>query len=341
MTFISIIRILLFPISFGYGILMSVRNLFFDWGIFKVTSFDLPIICVGNLSVGGTGKTPQIEYLIRLLQDQYPLAVLSRGYKRKTKGFVLANENTSVEILGDESYQYHKKYPKVRVAVHEHRVEGVKEIIKEVPNTNLILLDDAYQHRKIKAGYQILLTTHSDLFYKDFMLPTGNLRELWWGKKRANVIVVTKCPKDLSQEAQQQIIRSIHPSKNQQVYFSTIGYSTVLKGKQEVQLQALKPEKIVLVTGIAKPEPLLNFLTSHGMEYEHLKFPDHHAFTNEELKMIQHKSLGAKIVTTEKDYVRLEAHIENMFYLPISMLFLNQNKEFDDGILSFVKAQKI
>lgn len=337
MNFIKILRVFLFPFSVLYGIIVSIRNLFFDWGILKSTSFKLPIITVGNLSVGGTGKTPQIEYLIRLLQHQYQIAVLSRGYKRKSEGFVLADEKTTVEELGDEPFQFYQKFSKVEVAVNGNRVEGVQQILKLKSNTDIILLDDAYQHRKIKAGYQILLTAYSDLFYKDFMMPTGNLRELWWGKNRANVIIVTKCPVDLSVEEQNEITKKINPLKHQQVFFTTIGYSAVLKGSEEIQLKDLKIQKVILITGIAKPAPLVSYLQDNGIQFEHLKFPDHHHFTAAEIKTIQEKSKTAKIITTEKDYVRLEKEIQELYYLPIETVFLNKQEVFDEEILNFVK----
>ena len=337
MNFITILRILLLPFSILYGIIVSIRNLLYDWRILTSTSFDIPIITVGNLSVGGTGKTPQIEYLVRLLQDDSQVAVLSRGYKRKSEGFVLANENTTVEALGDEPFQYHQKFPKINVAVNGDRVEGVKQLMTLKPKTNLILLDDAYQHRKIKAGYQILLTSYSDLFYKDFMMPTGNLRELWWGKNRADVIVVTKCPSDLSKEDQEKITAKIHPLPSQKVFYSSIAYSPILKGYKEIKLKELQNQKIVLVTGIAKPEPLVAHLKSKGLKFEYLKFPDHHNFTADEIKMIQQKEKKAVILTTEKDYVRLEKDIKKLLYIPIETVFLNNKTTFDKEILAFVK----
>lgn len=336
MNFIYILRILLFPFSVLYGIIVTVRNLLFDYGVLTSTSFKIPIITVGNLSVGGTGKTPQIEYLIRLLQNEYQITVLSRGYKRKSEGFVLANKNTKVEELGDEPFQFHQKFSKINVAVHGNRVEGVQKILTQKPSTNLILLDDAYQHRKIKAGYQILLTAYSDLFYKDFMLPTGNLRELWWGKKRANSIVVTKCPEDLSVATQEEIKSKIKPASHQQVFFTTIGYAKILKGTKELLLEDLTSEKVTLITGIAKPESLVDYLKSKAINFEHIAFPDHHHFSEEEIKMIQQKSKTSKILTTEKDYVRLENNLSELYYLPIETVLLNRKKEFDTAILNFV-----
>lgn len=336
MTPVSAIRVLLFPFSVVYGGVVSVRNKLFDVGFLKSTGFDLPIICVGNLSVGGTGKTPQIEYLIRLLQDEHKVAVLSRGYKRKSKGFVLAGKKTTVAELGDEPFQYHQKFSKVKVAVHGDRVEGVQKILKKKPKTELILLDDAYQHRKIKAGYYILLTSYSCLFYKDFMMPTGNLRELWWGKNRANTIVVTKCPKDLSEKEQEEITKKIAPKSHQQVFFSTVAYAKKVKGTDEFKLQKLQDEKVILVTGIANPKPLTEYLTRMEIEFEHMNFPDHHNFSVKELREIHEKSLKHKILTTEKDYVRLVSEVGNLYYLPIEIKFLNRQDQFDASIRNYI-----
>jgi tetraacyldisaccharide 4'-kinase len=189
---------LLFPFSILYGWITSIRNFLFDKGIFKSYSFDIPIIAVGNLSVGGTGKTPQIEYLIRLLSPNYKIAILSRGYKRKSKGFVLADPTSNAEILGDEPFQIYQKFPNTIVAVDADRKNGIENLLVLNEKPDVILLDDAFQHRKVKAGFYILLTGYDDLFYSDFILPAGNLRESRSGAKRANVIIITKCPKDIS-----------------------------------------------------------------------------------------------------------------------------------------------
>ncbi len=338
MFFIQFLRILLLPFSILYGVIVSIRNWLFDIHIIRSTSFDFPIITVGNLSVGGTGKTPQIEYLIRLLQHHYSIAVLSRGYKRKSEGFVLANEKSTVLDLGDEPFQYHQKFGKVQIAVDENRVNGVQQIMQIKPKTDIVLLDDAYQHRKIKAGFQVLLSSYDSLFYNDFMMPTGNLRELWWGKRRADIIVISKCPENLSDQEQQKITKRINPSKNQQIFFTKIAYASKVLGSKQLDLKLFFKNKIILVTGIAKPKPLLNFLNKQGVDFEHLKFPDHHHFTETELKMIKLKSKKAKILTTEKDYVRLENEIDELYYLPIEIQFLNQKETFDQKILSFVKS---
>lgn len=333
---LKILRILLFPFSILYGCIVSVRSWLYDFNVLTSTSFKLPIITVGNLSVGGTGKTPQIEYLIRLLQDQYQIAVLSRGYKRKSKGFVLADAKTTVETLGDEPFQYHQKFKEIQVAVDANRVEGVSKILKNKPDTQIILLDDAYQHRKIKAGFQILLSSYDQLFYNDFMMPTGNLRELWWGKKRADVIVVTKCPQNLSEQEQQIIIQKIKPNSAQKVFFTAIKYANTVQGSAILPLTIFLQQKITLVTGIAKPKPLVDFLQNLGANFEHISYPDHHHFTAKDVEKIQAKAVHSKIVTTEKDFVRLEQHLKEVYYLPIETYFLNQVKLFDEQVLNFI-----
>jgi len=220
----NLLRKILFPFAILYGIITSIRNFLFDVGILKSYSFDLPIIAVGNLSVGGTGKTPQIEYLIRLLSDTYKIATLSRGYKRQSKGFVLADSGSNATVLGDEPFQFYQKFPEIQVAVDADRKNGIEQLLlqKEIPQ--IILLDDAFQHRKVKAGFYILLTSYGDLYSNDFILPTGNLRESRSGAKRANIVVVTKCPKMLSHKEQKSIQSKLKLTKNQELYFSFIDY---------------------------------------------------------------------------------------------------------------------
>jgi tetraacyldisaccharide 4'-kinase len=201
----NLLRNILFPFAILYGFITSIRNFLFDKGILKSTSFDIPIIAVGNLSVGGTGKTPQIEYLIRLLSDKYQVATLSRGYKRQSEGFVLASSSSNAEILGDEPFQFYQKFPNIQVAVDADRTNGIIQLLSQNEKPQVILLDDAYQHRKVKAGFYILLSSYGDLYADDFMLPTGNLRESRSGANRANIVIVTKCPKDLSDQDQEQI----------------------------------------------------------------------------------------------------------------------------------------
>lgn len=338
------LRFLLFPFAVIYDVITTIRNLFFDVGIFKQTSFKIPIIVVGNLSVGGTGKTPQIEYLIRLLHNHFKVAVLSRGYKRNTTGFVLLNDSHTVLDAGDEPLQYFKKFKNVNVAVDVNRVEGIQKLIHH-KSPELILLDDAYQHRKVKGSFYILLTKFDDLFTDDFLLPTGNLRESRGGAKRADVIIVTKCPVDLSDQQQETIKRKLEKYQKE-VFFTTISYGSILSSKNTISIDELKEFKILLVTGVANPSPLLGFLNDKKINFKHLKFADHHHFSFTEIENIQQEfdvitSTKKIILTTEKDYVRLEKSIQNLFYIPIETSFLeNQKEDFDELITSHIKQNR-
>ena len=218
----NLVRKFLFPFAILYGFITSIRNFFFDKGILKSYSFDVPVIAVGNLSVGGTGKTPQIEYLIRLLSSKYKVATLSRGYKRKSEGFVLADAHSNASILGDEPFQFYTKFPNIQVAVDANRKNGIEQLLSQESKPDIILLDDAYQHRKVKAGFYILLTSYGDLYADDFILPTGNLRESRSGAQRANLVIVTKCPENLSLDEQQKIKEKLKLSVSQELYFSFI-----------------------------------------------------------------------------------------------------------------------
>lgn len=329
------LRKILFPFSVLYGAITALRNFLYDKEIKKPTSFDLPIIAVGNLSVGGTGKTPMVEYLIRLLSGKYKLATLSRGYKRKSKGFLLANATTKMEEIGDEPFQYHSKFKKIKVAVDENRVEGVAKILEMLPETEIVLLDDAFQHRKIKAGFYIMLTAYDDLYYKDLVLPAGNLRESRSGVKRADVVVVTKCPTDLTPEKIQEIKSKI-ACDNENIFFSTIQYNTIVfNEKESLNLNELSDE-FIAVAGIAKPQYFFDYLKCSAENG--LTFPDHHFFTEKDLRQILNKANGKKIITTEKDYMRLKPLLpENqLFYLPIEMKFLERKEQFDDKINSYI-----
>ncbi|WP_395053144.1 tetraacyldisaccharide 4'-kinase [Flavobacterium sp.] len=337
----NLIRKLLFPFSILYGIITSLRNFLFDKGILKSYSFDLPIIVVGNLSVGGTGKTPQIEYLIRLLSDKYKVATLSRGYKRKSKGFLLANASANAEILGDEPFQIHKKFPKILVAVDANRKNGIEQLISQTEKPQVILLDDAFQHRKVKAGFYILLTSYNDLFSDDFMLPTGNLRESRSGAKRADLIIVTKCPKTISELEQQKISDDLKcylsENKKSQIYFSFIDYDqTIYSNTKQLKVEDSKKQTKLLVAGIAKPESFFNYLKTENDAI--LEYNDHHNFTNSDILTIKNKAQNNIIITTEKDYVRLNDKLQSdkLFYLPIKSSFINNSYTFDQTILDYV-----
>lgn len=323
------LRKILFPFSLIYAAVTSLRNFLYDKGIKKSTAFNLPIIAVGNLSVGGTGKTPMVEYLIRLLSDRYSLAVLSRGYKRKSKGFYLANDITTIEEIGDEPFQYHSKFKNIHVAVNADRVEGVTKILAALPTTEIVLLDDAFQHRKIKASFYIMLTAYNDLFYNDLVLPAGNLRECKSGVKRANVVVVTKCPKNLS-EAEMLQIKSRIDIDNDKIFFSTINYhQTVTNNVEEIPVIDLKND-FIAVAGIAKPEYFYEYLNC--TKNDCLTFSDHHFFSDQDLKNILQKANGRKIITTEKDYMRLQNQLpkNQLFYLPIEMDFIKEIEQFNN-----------
>ena len=334
-----ILRYLLFPFSILYGLVISIRNFLFDMGILKSYSFDIPVIAVGNLSVGGTGKTPQIEYLIRLLSANYKIATLSRGYKRKSEGFVLANNTSNAENLGDEPFQIHQKFPNINVAVDTNRKNGIEQLLQLNNKPDIILLDDAFQHRKVKAGFYILLTAYGDLFSKDFMLPTGNLRESRSGAKRANIIIITKCPKDLSVIEQENSRNSI--KFDGPIFFSFIDYDNEIYNEVESKkVSEIKLEDKLLLAGIAKPKPFFDYLQSENDLK--IEYSDHHDFTENDIKEIREKSKNRLIITTEKDYVRLKTKLENdkLFYLPIKSSFVSNSNDFDKTILNYVGTSR-
>lgn len=335
----NILRKLLFPFAILYGFITTIRNFLFDKGILKSTAFDIPVIAVGNLSVGGTGKTPQIEYLIRLLSDKYKIATLSRGYKRKSEGYVLASSTSNAEILGDEPFQFYQKFPNIQVAVDANRTNGITQLLSQHEKPQVILLDDAYQHRKVKAGFYILLSSYDDLYADDFMLPTGNLRESRSGADRASIVIVTKCPKDLSDKKQEEIRLKLNLSVSQQLYFTFIDYDNAIYNKDgKIAINEIKSESKLLLAGIAKPKPFFDFLKNEKDEC--LTFPDHHHFSDIDLETIQTKAQGRKIITTEKDYVRLKDSklVAQLYYLPIKSTFIKNQQNFDDKILQYVKS---
>jgi len=328
------LRKILFPFSVIYDIVTSVRNFFFDKGIFKSKSYDLPVLAVGNLCVGGTGKSPMIEYLIRLLKEDFRVATLSRGYRRKSEGFVLGSTLSTAEDLGDEPMQFHQKFPDIDVAVDADRQNGISQLLQEV-TPDVILLDDAFQHRKVTAGFYMLLTKYDSLFVDDLILPAGNLRESKRGAKRADIIIVTKCPKDLSIEEQIKIREKISALPGQQVFFTCISYAKDVRRTNELKLlTSLGSLKFTLVTGIANPKPLVKHLNSLGLNFEHIAYKDHHNFSEKELGELSKKQL---IITTEKDYMRLKDSLTNVFYLPIVTEFLNDAVTFDKSVLFFAR----
>ena len=333
----NLLRKILFPFSILYGFITGIRNFLFDKGILKSYSFDTPIIAVGNLSVGGTGKTPQIEYLIRLLSPKYKVATLSRGYKRNSEGFILADSTSNTAILGDEPFQYYKKFQNIQVAVDADRKNGIEQLLSQKEKPEVILLDDAFQHRKVKAGFYVLLTSFGDLYSDDFMLPTGNLRESRCGAKRADVIIVTKCPESLSLDEQNRIKTKLKLSSHQELYFSFVDYDEFIYSEdKKMKVIDIGNVDKLLLAGIAKPEPFFAHLQNTNDEC--LTFPDHHHFTENDILDIKNKSQGKIIITTEKDFVRLKGRIPSgqLFYLPIRSSFFSGSENFDKTILNYM-----
>lgn len=329
-----IIRILFFPFMLLYAIAIGFRNLMYKAGIFTRTEFDFPIICVGNLAVGGTGKTPHIEWLVKALGQDYKLAVLSRGYKRKTTGYLLANNLSSPEMLGDEPFQIKQKFEDLTVAVCENRVLGVPNLLADVPDTQIILMDDGFQHLPIKPGYSIILTDYNNLFTEDWLMPSGTLREFRSGAKRAQCIIVSKCPAGLSTEQQQRIIAQIRPIPDQLVLFSTLLYGTL----QPVYDHAAHPDPdrataALGFSGIAHNALFVEELQQRFGTSDILSFSDHKNYDATTLSTIAGRyaamaSSGKIIVTTEKDAVKLntpeaKAILGNLpvYYLPIEVQF--------------------
>lgn len=329
------LRKLLFPLGGLYWLVTFIRNWLYDLGIFTSKSYDLPIIVIGNLSAGGTGKTPQTEYIIRLLNDTYKIAVLSRGYKRSTKGFVLANDIVSAAELGDESYQIHTKFKDIAVAVCEDRQTGIENLISNI-NPDIILLDDAFQHRKVKAGFYILLTAYDDLFSDDFILPYGNLRESANGKKRANIIVVTKCPQNITEKNKDEVKLKLNVSVP--VFFTSIDYdSNVYSSLNNIEVSEIKTIEKVILCGIAKPKYFIDSLNSGNDKV--MIYPDHHNFSEVEILELNELLKDKIIVTTEKDLMRLNGKINssNLYCLPIQTKFISEKEKFDSILISWVK----
>lgn len=317
-----LLRKIAFPIALLYGAVVRLRNLCYDTGVFTSNSFGTPTLCVGNLSVGGTGKTPMVELLVRQLQSKRRLAVLSRGYRRKTRGFVLAGANSSAEEIGDEPLQLQLKFPNLIVAVDANRSRGIKRLEAELA-PDLILLDDAFQHRKVRPDLSLLLTAYNDLYTDDWYLPVGNLRDSRREARRADLIIVTKCPAELSEEEQSRIILKLKPESRQQVLFCTLEYDPFLGGRgvQPLQLEDLKQKQLTLLTGIARPEPLKAFLKASGIEFEHLRYPDHYYFGEEVLREIRQRPF---VLTTEKDYRRIPKQPDTLYYIGIRHRFLGK-----------------
>lgn len=325
------ILILFVPV---YFIVTWLRNKLYDTGILTSQSYDVPVICVGNLSVGGTGKTPMIEYLIRLLRDSHRLATLSRGYKRHSKGFVLADASATALKIGDEPFQFFSKFNDIIVAVDANRRRGIENLLALEQAPEVILLDDAFQHRKVKAGLNILLSTYDDLYVDDMLLPTGNLREPKRGARRADIILVTKCPTYIGETEKHLIRKKLNPQAHQAVFFSEISYSEQVYSEKESMLRTdLLDKQFTLVTGIANAQPMVSFLKANGFKFEHVNYPDHHHYSDADIAELKKKDT---ILTTEKDFMRLKGSIssDRLYYLPIETQVSN-GSDLDQLIRNF------
>lgn len=349
--FLKSFRILLLPFALLYGGIVLLRNWLYNKNILKSTSFGLPLICIGNLSVGGTGKSPMVEYLIKHLKSKYKVATLSRGYKRKTKGYALATAKTTALDIGDEPMQFHKKFPDIPVAVGEERIVAIPQLLHDRPETEVVILDDAFQHRAIKPGFNILLTDCNNLFTRDFFLPTGDLRDQRSSYKRADLIIVTKCKPDMPLWEKDKLIKEIAPLPKQQVFFTTIVYGTPYHMIKHTSFEINPQTEVLLVTGIANPRPLKEYLESRSNTYYMMHYGDHHIFSIDDWNDIKKRfeSIDAEqkiILTTEKDAMRLmkfETELQSLpFYvIPIEHQFLfNQGTMFDNIVIKFIENFK-
>jgi tetraacyldisaccharide 4'-kinase len=352
--------IFLYPFSLMYGLITGIRNFLYNTGIIESTEFQIPVICVGNLAVGGTGKTPHTEYLVGLLKQEFNVAVLSRGYKRKTRGFLLASETSTADDIGDEPLQISRKFTELTVAVDRNRVHGVREIMKEKPEINVIILDDGFQHRSITPGYSILLSTYDNLMINDHLLPYGNLRESVINMRRADIILITRSPESLSAIQRRITVKDINKALYQNLYFTSVTYGKPLPvfeskdaGDDIFPNIQVKNTGIVLVTGIADPGPLTEYLREKVGELINISFGDHHRYNNNDIEKIKDawgslKSSVKYLITTEKDAVRLRefANIAEPFrsafyYIPVGIHFLNDDREeFDNLITEYVRKNK-
>jgi len=347
---VNFFQILLFPFAIIYDIITRFRNHLFDIGYMKSMKFDVPVVSVGNIIAGGSGKTPMVEYLINLLSREHHVCTLSRGYGRRTRGFRLVNENDSALTVGDEPLQIFQKFqPKIQVAVGEERVTAVPEILFYKPETNLIILDDAFQHRYVTPHFSILLTEYSRPFYTDFVLPSGLLREARKGAKRADLIVVTKCPDTLEKKEAKAIAGKVHKyAKGKNVFFSGIEYGDLISfSGKEIR----KTNQLILVSGIGNPQPFQAYLNKNFELIDSIRFPDHYKFRESDVQKIIDMARSFKnkisVVTTEKDFVRLKPFQKmisesgiDFCYIPIECDFLFEKNKFDKMVSDAIIAVK-
>ena len=324
----SVIRFLVFPLSIIFKFVTDIRNKLYDCNFLKSEKINVPVISVGNLSTGGTGKTPLVDFIIYNLKRDYNISVLSRGYNRKSKGFIEIKNSDNPSLVGDELFLIKSNHSEVPVFACEDRVEGAKKIISE-NNTNLILLDDAFQHRKISRNLDIVLTDYNNLFYKDYLLPYGNLRESRNNINRADVIIVTKCPLDFNKADAIKIKNQINPKKTQSLFFSQIKYSETLFGFKELSFKSIRNSKLTLVTGIANSQPLKEYLKKNNVNFDHFDYPDHYNYSRKDVNKILATTENNIILTTKKDYYKLsQFKIDNLLYIDIKVEFLDGKQEF-------------
>jgi tetraacyldisaccharide 4'-kinase len=349
-------RLLLIPFSFLYGLVVALRNLLFDFKILKSHQFDIPVISVGNITVGGTGKTPHVEYLAQLLKDKCKVAILSRGYKRKTKGFVLAKDNPKTKDVGDEPAQMKFKFPELDIAINADRVEGITAL--EQRKNEIIILDDAFQHRYVKPGLSILLIDFNRRIDKSHLLPYGNLRESANEIRRADMIIVTKTPSEIKPIERRVIIEQIHPYPFQQLYFTGFNYGkfeSVFNKNMHLPSDFHNNHEIytfLVITGIAYSRPFIDHLKSFSQDIVHIELADHSSYNLNKLNKIANSFRAIRndkkiIITTEKDAVKLrefektdEILLQNMFFVPIEVEFIDGKIEFENQILDYVRKNK-
>lgn len=332
---------LLYPLSLIYNLYTSFRNFLFDLGIIDSIEYKIPTIGIGNLSTGGTGKSIVVDYLIGKFKNKNKITTLSRGYNRNTKGFIQASNMSTAYEIGDEPFQFYSKHPEINVVVCEDRRKGMNIILKNLPDTDLCIWDDVFQHRFVKPGLMILTTTFQYPFYKDEILPVGNLRENISSSKRADLIVITKCPDNLSQKDKISFLESLNPNDNQKVFFSSLTYMQKIKSdSEEVDIDVLEDVDFILVTGIADSSYLVNFLKNKALKFKHLKYSDHYNFNKSSIDKITGLSLNKIILTTEKDFGRLRPKINNrdIYYIEVGLKFPKEINEynFDKNIEDYI-----
>lgn len=345
-------RIVLLPLSFVYGLIVGIRNSFFNMRILKSKEFNVPIICVGNITVGGTGKTPHTELILAELQKDFQVACLSRGYKRKTTGFRLADAQSTANDIGDEPLQIKKKFPDIIVAVDEKRCRGIEKLLALPAPPQVIVLDDAFQHRYVKAGKNIIMMDYNRPVYKDYLLPAGRLRETPYALRRADYIITSKCPPELTPIEKRLVFKHLKIKPYQQLFFTRQGYGSITSlcsGKTIAQPE--KKASVLCITGIAQPEPYIEYLKQFSSDITVIRYPDHHNFKPKDIAEIEKvfrsiRNMNKYIFTTEKDAMRLkdcnipEDILERIYYIPVEPIFFNKKDILINELKTYVAKNK-